>query len=88
MKDTLSNILETKQLTLNLISEWFVEAANFTSTKAPKEISEWDLSGLTQSPSIKVKPSHVTKSAFSAGCVLVNHQGFRSPSTGKVTGML
>ncbi|KAK9311315.1 hypothetical protein V1524DRAFT_450372 [Lipomyces starkeyi] len=80
MKDTLSNILETRQLTLNVISEWFVEAANFTSTNPPKEISEWDLSGLTQSPSIKVKPAQVAESVFSAE--------FQTSVTGKVTGML
>ncbi|KAK9311620.1 hypothetical protein V1524DRAFT_458541, partial [Lipomyces starkeyi] len=57
-------------------------------SNGPKDISEWDLSGLTQLPSIKVKPPHVAESAFSAECVLLNYQEFRSPSTGKVTGML
>ncbi|KAK9448372.1 uncharacterized protein V1518DRAFT_418794 [Limtongia smithiae] len=88
VKDTLSNILATKELTLNIISEWFVEAANYCSTNAPPDISEWALSGLTQAKSTKVKPPYVAESAFAAECVLLNHQEFRSPTTGKVTGVL
>lgn len=64
-KDTLKNILETEELTISIISEWFAEAANHTSISAPYGVSEWDLSGLTKSPSSKVKPPFVAESAFS-----------------------
>ena len=37
---------------VNLISEPFVEAANVTSVEAPADVSEWDISGLTQEPSV------------------------------------
>lgn len=43
MKDTLSNLLETKEAVLNVISEWFIDAANYTSITSPPEISEWEL---------------------------------------------
>lgn len=56
-KDTARNILETKEFVVNIISEWFVEAANFTSIDAPFEVSEWDLSKLTETKSQHVKPS-------------------------------
>jgi flavin reductase (DIM6/NTAB) family NADH-FMN oxidoreductase RutF len=51
-KDTRDNILATKQFVVNLISEPFIEAANETSVVAPADVSEWDISGLTQEPSV------------------------------------
>lgn len=51
-KNTRDNILATKQFVVNLISEPFVEAANESSVEAPADVSEWDVSGLTQEPSV------------------------------------
>jgi Flavin reductase like domain len=51
-KNTRDNILATKQFVVNLISEPFAEAANETSVEAPADVSEWDISGLTQEPSV------------------------------------
>ena len=52
-KNTRDNILATKEFVVNLISEPFVEGANETSVEAPADISEWDVSGLTQEPSAR-----------------------------------
>ncbi|KAI0653593.1 hypothetical protein C8Q70DRAFT_927387 [Cubamyces menziesii] len=41
LKDTASNIKATKNFTVNIISEPFVENANFTSLDAPADVSEW-----------------------------------------------
>jgi len=51
-KNTRDNILATKEFVVNLISEPFVEAASGTSVEAPAGVSEWDISGLTQEPSV------------------------------------
>jgi flavin reductase (DIM6/NTAB) family NADH-FMN oxidoreductase RutF len=51
-KDTRENILATKEFTVNIISEPFVEAANATSIEAPADIDEWVVSGLTPEPSV------------------------------------
>ena len=51
-KNTLDNIPATKEFVVNLISEPFVEAANETSVEAPAGVSEWDVSDLTQEPSV------------------------------------
>lgn len=61
---------ETEEATVNIISEWFIEAANFTCVGAPANVSEWSLSGLTKAPSDVVKPSLVAESAFSVECVV------------------
>ncbi|KAL7272658.1 hypothetical protein RUND412_004530 [Rhizina undulata] len=88
-KDTCKNLLETGECTINMISEWFVEAANYTATNAPHGVSEWALSGLTQAPSTKVAPARVAESAFSIEAKLVTHHEFESPATpGKKTGIL
>jgi flavin reductase (DIM6/NTAB) family NADH-FMN oxidoreductase RutF len=46
-KDTLRNLVETRECVVSIISEGFVEAANATSVNAPRDVSEWDVSGLT-----------------------------------------
>ncbi|KAM9929177.1 hypothetical protein OXX80_009774 [Metschnikowia pulcherrima] len=77
-KDTCKNILETGELTINIISEWFVEAANFTSVNSPLGVDEWKLSGLTPLASEKVKPSHVAESAFSVEAKLIHSHEWKS----------
>ena len=51
-KDTRENILDTKEFTVNIISETFVEAANSCAIEAPEHIDEWLVSGLTPEPSV------------------------------------
>ncbi|KAM7219890.1 flavoprotein oxygenase [Rhypophila decipiens] len=46
-KDSLRNMLESKECVINIISEGIIEAANSTSINAPYGVSEWDVSGLT-----------------------------------------
>ncbi|GFZ49177.1 hypothetical protein JCM24511_06927 [Saitozyma sp. JCM 24511] len=70
LKDTSRNVLSTRQFCCSIISETFVEAANYTSIDAPPDVSEWDLSGLTPRQSELVKPPHVAESAFSMECEL------------------
>jgi flavin reductase (DIM6/NTAB) family NADH-FMN oxidoreductase RutF len=48
IEDTNSNIKNTKEFCVSIISEPFVEAANYTSIDAPYDVDEWKLSGLTQ----------------------------------------
>lgn len=77
-KDTAKNLKETKEATVNIISEWFVEAANYASAGVPHEVSEWPYTGLTQTPSDIVKPSLVGESAFSVECVVNEVVPFKS----------
>lgn len=52
--DTGKNIKDNKEFCVSIISEHFVEAANFTSIDAPSEVDEWALSGLTKRASLLV----------------------------------
>lgn len=49
-----------REFTINLISEWFVEAANHTCGNYDRGINEIELSGLTPVPSLKVQ-CHLTR---------------------------
>jgi flavin reductase (DIM6/NTAB) family NADH-FMN oxidoreductase RutF len=65
-KDTLRNLLESREAVINIISEHFVEAANSTSVNAPYGTSEWDVSGLTPDYSCEtVKCARVKEAVFS-----------------------
>lgn len=77
-KDTCQNILDTGELTINILSEWFIEAANYSCTDAPPDVDEWDLSGLTPVESKVVKPPHVGESAFSVEAKLLHSHDWKS----------
>ncbi|KAI0081303.1 hypothetical protein K474DRAFT_1656808 [Panus rudis PR-1116 ss-1] len=92
-KDTRENIKATKQFTVNIISEPFIEAANSCSIEAPDYINEWKVSGLTPEPSILVKPARVKESAVNFECELYESLDFssspgESPSTSLILGLI
>ncbi|KAJ3043873.1 hypothetical protein HDV00_003911 [Rhizophlyctis rosea] len=65
-KDTLKNLLESKECVINIISEGFLEAANVTSMNSPFGVSEWDISGLTPVYDCRdVKCARVKEAVFS-----------------------
>ncbi|KAH7912398.1 hypothetical protein BJ138DRAFT_1148402 [Hygrophoropsis aurantiaca] len=84
-KDTRENILATKEFTVNIISEPFVEAANATSVEAPAEVDEWRISGLTMAESIDVKPPWVRESAVGLECGLFHAHEIRPPGSDEIT---
>ncbi|KAF8609058.1 flavoprotein oxygenase [Ceratobasidium sp. AG-I] len=87
-KDTSINIRETKEFTVNIISEPFVEGANWTSTDAPFGTEEWVGSGLTKVESSFVKPARVGESGFSMECELYSAQDISPPGSEIVTGTI
>ena len=88
-KDTLNNLLAQKECTLNIISEDYIEAANYTSINAPEGVSEWPFSGLTPAKSTVVRPDRVQESVFSVEAKLLETREWESRVTpGKKTGVL
>lgn len=89
-KDTLKNLVDTGEATINIISEDFIEAANFTSINAPAGVSEWPFSGLGAERSKLVKPDRVREAVFSIEAKLLSTTEWTSknPQTpGKKTGV-
>ncbi|KAG1862577.1 hypothetical protein DFJ58DRAFT_700497 [Suillus subalutaceus] len=87
-KDTKENILATKEFTVSIMSEPFIEAANITCVDAPADIDEWDISGLTRSTSIDVRSPWVKESAIGFECELFHSYEICLPNSSEVTNTL
>ena len=69
-KDTLANIEETGEFVVNVVVDEIAEAMNRTSAEYPAEVSEFDVAGLTTSPSDVVAPPLVAESPVNMECRL------------------
>ncbi|KAH9989494.1 hypothetical protein F4779DRAFT_610394 [Xylariaceae sp. FL0662B] len=89
-KDTLRNLVESRECTVNVVSEGFVEAANAASVDAPYGVSEWEVSGLTPAPDCRdVRAPRVAEAVFSVECRVESIREFESRAApGRKTGCL
>jgi flavin reductase (DIM6/NTAB) family NADH-FMN oxidoreductase RutF len=69
-KDTLRNVLATKEFVVNIVSEAIAAAMNETAAEVAPEIDEFDLSGLTPLPGTVVKAPRVAESPVQMECRL------------------
>lgn len=72
-KDTLRNVLATKELTVSVVSWDMVEQMNVASAEYPAEVDEFEKSGFTKLPGIKVATPGVAESPVVMECILDNH---------------
>jgi flavin reductase (DIM6/NTAB) family NADH-FMN oxidoreductase RutF len=70
-KDTLRNILATREFVVNIVSEEFVERMNATAAQVGPEVDEFELSGLTPMASELVQPPRVAESHIHMECRLL-----------------
>jgi flavin reductase (DIM6/NTAB) family NADH-FMN oxidoreductase RutF len=66
-RHTLENILETKYFTINHINDSIYKKAHQTSARYPKEISEFDATGLTAEFSALISAPYVKESKIKYG---------------------
>jgi len=71
-KDSLSNIIETKEFVVNVVSWDLLHNMNLTSGHYPKNIDEFGLAHLEKSESKLVCAPRITKSPASLECKLFN----------------
>ncbi|HLO12173.1 MAG TPA: flavin reductase family protein [Pseudoneobacillus sp.] len=89
-KDTLVNIEKTKEFVINIVSEDFVEKMNECAKELPREIDEFEFTGLTKLESVCVKAPRIAESKVQLECELFealdfgNHPGSGSLVIGKV----
>ncbi|KAI9029242.1 hypothetical protein DFJ74DRAFT_616644 [Hyaloraphidium curvatum] len=69
-KDSVVNARTHGQFVVNLISEWYMEQANYSCGNFLPSISEADYVGMPMLPSKLVKPPRVAAAAFSMECTL------------------
>ena len=71
VKDTLTNVRETRQFVANIATMHLLEKMNFSSGDFPREEDEFGWTGLTPAPSAKVKPPRVGEAKAHLECELV-----------------
>lgn len=67
-KDTLRNIRETGEFTINIVSRAMAERVNQASAPYPPEVDEFDVTGFTRAPSVVVKPPRVAEAPAALEC--------------------
>jgi len=87
-KDTLNNVLATKQFVVNMATEELVEAMNASSINLPPDGNEFEYAGLTPAPSELVKPPRIKESPISFECELVHHYSLEGHKDGGATIMI
>ena len=71
-KHTLQNAVETKEVVINIVDFSIVEQMSESSIEYAKGVNEFIETGLTEVPSLKVKPPRVLESPVSFECVVEN----------------
>jgi flavin reductase (DIM6/NTAB) family NADH-FMN oxidoreductase RutF len=69
-KDTLLNVIATREFVVNVVTEGIAEKMNLTSAQVPADVDEFELAGLTPEPSEVVKPPRVAESPVQMECRL------------------
>lgn len=69
-KDTLLNVEATRQFTVSVVNEANAQMMNQSSAPYPYGVSEFEKTGATPLPSLKVKPPRVKESPVSYECEL------------------
>lgn len=72
MKDTLANVLATRELVINHVSAPLVAAMNATSATYPPESSEWDACAIAAEPAAVVAPRRVAGALACLECKMVH----------------
>jgi flavin reductase (DIM6/NTAB) family NADH-FMN oxidoreductase RutF len=79
-KDTVVNCEQTGEFVYNMATYELREAVNRSAAEVPPEVDEFELAGVTQAPSLRVKPSRVAESPVQFECRY--HQTLRLPGQG------
>jgi flavin reductase (DIM6/NTAB) family NADH-FMN oxidoreductase RutF len=72
MKDSITNILASKQFSVQIISEWYLDAANHSCGAFPSHVDEYQESGMSKEECQAVKASRVKESGVTYECEVVH----------------
>lgn len=70
IKDTLANIIATRQFVVNIVGEHIAEAMNDCAIEYARGVDEFEQVGLTKTPSIAVAPPHAAECDVHLECEL------------------
>ncbi len=84
-KHTLTNILDTKEFTLSVVTHNMVEQMNICAAEYPSHVNEFKKSGLTKYPSEMISVPGVMESPFIMECQFIQHiQLSKEPAGGNL----
>lgn len=69
-KHTLENVLEVPEASINIVNYNMVQQASLASTEYARGVDEFEKSGLTPMPSVRIRPPRVAESPASFECVV------------------
>ncbi len=69
-KDTLANVREVGEFTINIVTAEVVEAMNATSASLDSDVDEFEAAGLTAVPSASIRPPMVGECKANIECVV------------------
>jgi len=72
MKDTLANVLATREIVVSHVTDAHAAAMNATSAAFPPETSEWEACGIAAEPAAVVAPPRVAGALACLECKLVH----------------
>ncbi len=84
-KDSLRNVLATREFVVALCTESLLPKVNATGTDYPPDISEFDAVGLTREQSRTVSASRVAESPVNLECVYAGSRSFGTGEHGDAT---
>ena len=76
LKDSLRNILATREFVVSVCTAQLAEQVNLTGTDYPPDVSEFDAVGVTREPSLRVTPPRVAESPVAMECRLLDTMSF------------
>ena len=69
-KDTLDNVRSVPEFTINIVTDEVVEAMNASAESMEADRSEFDLDGITATPSVRIRPPRVAECRATIECVV------------------
>ena len=81
-KDTLANVREVGEFTINIVTAEVVEAMNATSASFPADVDEFEAAGLTAVASTSVRPAMVGECKANIECVVTQIIDVGHPEAG------
>lgn len=84
-KDTLNNLEEVPELTVNVVSAHLADAMNLTSQSLPPGVSEFEAAGLTAIPSRQIRAPRVAEARACLECEVFDIIRLPSKPHGRVS---
>jgi len=85
MKDSITNILASNEFSVQIISEWYLDAANHSCGAFAPNVDEYPESGMTKVSCEIIQSPRVKEAGISMECQVVHVHPMKNPQSGNPT---